>query len=46
MSALDQRTLGSILTEPILAPIAPHAIENMDLTKEAWWPKTISQLRQ
>lgn len=45
MSELLNRTLGSLLSEPAIAPIAPCAVKGMDLTKEPAWGKTLQQLR-
>ena len=39
------KTLGSLLSDKRIAPIAGYAIRNMDLTKEDIWNKTLAQLR-
>lgn len=46
MLPFEDRTLGDILQEPSIAPIAPHAIKGMDLSRESWYVKTLTQLRQ
>ena len=40
-----EKTLGEYLSDPRIAPIAPDAIRNMDLSKEPMWNKTLTQLR-
>ena len=40
-----ERTLGEILSDPKIRPIAPDAIRKRDLAKEEMWGKTLSQLR-
>lgn len=41
-----EMTLAELLGRPEIAPIAPYAIKNMDLSRETWWSKTLTQLRQ
>lgn len=40
------RTLGEILSDARIAPIADKAIWKMDLSKEEMWHKTLAQLRE
>ncbi|MBR6186619.1 MAG: alpha/beta hydrolase fold domain-containing protein [Clostridia bacterium] len=40
------RTLGEYLSDPRIRLIAPDAITNWDLSKEAMWNKTLRQIRQ
>ena len=44
--ALDDRTLGSLLSEPSIRPIARDAIRNRDLSREELWHKTLKQIRE
>ena len=41
----ERKTLGEILSDPLIARIAPDAIRNMDLTKDEKWGKNLAQLR-
>ena len=43
---MKERTLGEILSDPAIRPIAPDAIRKRDLTKEELWNKTLTQLRE
>ena len=40
------RTLGSLLTEPAIAAIAPCAIKAMDLPRQPQWGMTLRQLQE
>ena len=40
------KTLGEILSDPRLAPIAKDAIRDLDLSREGMWNKSIAQLRE
>ena len=42
----ERKTLGELLSDPLIAKIAPDAIRNMDLTKDEKWGKTLAQLRK
>ena len=42
----ENRTLGELLSDPIIAPIAPDAIRNRDLSAEDMWHSTLKQLRE
>ena len=42
----ENRTLGSLLSDPRIAPAAPDAIRAWDLSKEPIWNKTLLQLRE
>ncbi len=44
--SIMDKTLGELLTDPRIRPIAADAITAWDLSKEAMWNKTLSQLRQ
>ncbi len=39
-------TLGELLSDPLIARIAPDAIRNRDLSREDMWGKTLAQLRE
>ena len=41
----ENETLGSLLSDSRIAPIAGDAIRNRDLSKEPLWSKTLSQLK-
>ena len=44
---IDERTtLKELLTDPLIAKIAPDAIRFMDLSKEDLWEKSLEQLRK
>jgi len=45
MAVNDYQTLGDLLTDPRIRDIAPEAIRNRDLRKEALWNKTLAQLK-
>ena len=42
----ERKTLKELLTDPLIAKIAPDAIRFMDLSKEDLWEKTLEQLRK
>ena len=42
----EKKTLGELLRDPRIAPIASDAITNMDLSKEDMWNKSLAQLRE
>ena len=42
----ERKTLGEILSDPLIARIAPDAIRRMDLRQDEKWGKTLAQLRQ
>ena len=42
--SLEQKTLGTLLSDPRIRPIAKDAIRNWDLSKEEMWNKTPEQL--
>ena len=42
---LEQKTLGELLSDPKIRPIAKDAIRNRDLSTEEVWDKTPDQLR-
>ncbi len=41
----ENKTLGELLSDPLIGKIAPDAIRNMDLSKDEMWGKTLAQLR-
>ena len=43
---LEERTLGDLLSEPLIARIAPEAIRARELKQEEIWGKTIRQIRE
>ena len=43
---LEERTLGDLLSEPLIARIAPEAIRARELKQEEVWGKTIRQIRE
>lgn len=45
MADLSQ-TLGTILSDPLLSPIASDAIRGMDLPRTPMWGKTLAELRR
>ena len=42
----DRKKLKELLTDPLIAKIAPDAIRFMDLSKEDLWEKSLAQLRK
>ena len=42
----EKKTLGELLSDPLIGQIAPDAIRNMDLSKEEMWNKSLLQLRE
>ncbi len=42
----ENMTLGSLLSDPRIAPAAPNAIRAWDLSKEDVWNKTLKQIRE
>ena len=42
---LEQKTLGELLSDPRIRPVAKDAIRNRDLSLEEVWNKTPDQLR-
>ena len=42
---IEDRTLGELLSDPRIAPVAADAIRDMDLSKEEMWNKTLNQLK-
>ena len=42
----ERKTMKELLTDPLIAKIAPDAIRFMDLSKEAMWEKSLAQLRE
>ena len=42
----ERKTLKELLTDPLIARIAPDAIRFMDLSKEDLWEKSLEQLRK
>ena len=42
----ERKTLGELLSDPLIAKIAPDAIRNMDLSKDEKWGKSLAQLRE
>jgi acetyl esterase/lipase len=42
----ENKTLGELLEDPRIRPIAGDAIRGMDLRKEPMWNKTLAQLRE
>lgn len=42
----ERKTLKELLTDPLIAKIAPDAIRFMDLSKEDLWEKSLEQLRK
>ena len=42
----ERKTLGELLSDPMIEKIAPDAICNMDLTKAETWGKSLTQLRK
>ena len=42
----ERKTLGELLSDPLIGKIAPDAIRNMDLSEDEKWGKSLSQLRE
>ena len=42
----ERKTLGELLSDPLIGKIAPDAIRNMDLSKEAMWNKSLARLKE
>ena len=42
----ETKTLGELLSDPRIRPIAADAIRDMDLTQDAMWNKTLKELRE
>ncbi len=42
----ERKTLGELLSDPLIEKIAPDAIRNMDLSKDEKWGKSLEQLRK
>ena len=42
----ESKTLGELLSDPLIGKIAPDAIRKMDLPKEEMWGKSLIQLRE
>ena len=45
MDDIRGRTLGDVLSDPLLSPVARNAIRKKDLTKEPVWTMTLDQLK-
>ena len=45
MVPYENETLGRLLSDPRIAPIASEAVRNRDLSREPLWNKTLHQLR-
>lgn len=45
MMPYENETLGKLLSDPRIAPIAGDAIRNRDLSRELLWNKTLAQLK-
>ena len=43
---MENRTLGEVLSDPRIRPIAPDAIRYRDLSTEELWNKTLAQIRE
>ena len=43
--AFEKETLGALLSDPRIAPIAADAIRNRNLKEEPLWNKTLAQIR-
>ena len=41
----ETKTLGALLSDPRIAPIAPYAIAHRDLSREEMWHQTLAELR-
>ena len=44
--AFENSTLGSLLSDPRIRPVAGDAIRNRDLSREGTWDKTLEQIRK
>ena len=42
----EKKTLGELLSDPLIAKIAPDAIRKMDLAKDEKWGKSLAELRK
>ena len=42
----DQTTLGALLSDPRIQPVAADAIRGRDLRKEELWNRTLGQIRE
>ncbi|MBR6889899.1 MAG: hypothetical protein IKN05_02810 [Clostridia bacterium] len=42
----ERKTLGELLSDPLIERIAPDAIRKMDLSKDEKWGKSLEQLRE
>ena len=42
----ERKTLGELLSDPLIEKIAPDAIRKMDLSKDEKWGKSLAQLRE
>ena len=42
----QQKTLGELLSDPRIRPVAADAIKDWDISKEEMWDKTLAQLRE
>ena len=42
----ERKTLGELLSDPLIEKIAPDAIRNMDLTKDEKWGKSLAEFRE
>ena len=43
--SIENMTLGALLSDPRIAPIAPNAIRGWDLSAEPLWNKTLKQIK-
>ena len=43
--AYENETLGKLLSDPRIAPVASDAIRNRDISREPLWNKTLAQLK-
>ena len=44
--AFENRTLGSLLSDPRISKVAKEAIRNRDLKAEPVWNKTLTELKE
>ena len=44
--ALEEKTLGELLSDPRISLVASDAIKNMDLRQDEKWNKTLAQLKE
>lgn len=42
----ERKTLGELLSDPLIARIRPDAIRRMDLTKDEKWKKSLAEFRK